>query len=363
MKSWVLLLTLFSCAKLPLGTIEPTKRDLNLVWAKNLSPEYRSGNLSISTGGVTQANNLVYAGSLDGTMTCYQAANGKLLWKIKEKFPLSSQALVVDDQVVYGAQSGRLYSRDAYSGKLNYQIDLEFPIESKPVYYQGRLLIYQRGHAISLLDAKTGKLFWTYKRAVPISVTVQKVSKPLFLKNKIILGFADGYAGALSIADGGLLWETRLITKGQFLDIDLDPVLLSGDILIGSPYGDLVRLNAEDGSLKQNYSISASSTPDLKNGVMVFGTPEGAVVFMNELGKVLKKEKVSTSTINHTGWWKDLIVAIDIHGKIYTLDPLSLKQRDLFDLGSTQSAVFADPHISEEGMALFSSRSRLYYFR
>src|SRR5690606_14820909 len=133
------------------------------------------------------------------------------LWWINDKTELGAPVEFFNDYIVYGGLNGRLFVRHYITGKLKYAIDLYVPIESAPYYFNGRLLVYLRGHQVAHLDAETGKILWVYRRAVPITTTLQRTTRPLVIGNKIIIGFADGYVGALSVEEGLLLWETKLV--------------------------------------------------------------------------------------------------------------------------------------------------------
>lgn len=363
MKYLFLLLLSVAC-----GSFRPTapEREIDffkLQWAKNLDPEYVSGNLPIGLGAPRIFNDIVYMGSMSGVMSAYDIESGRALWTADDKTPLGGPVEFFNDHVAYGGQSGRFFVRHYLTGQLKYAIDLGAPVESAPFFFNGHMLVYLRGHQIVHLDAETGKILWVYKRAVPVTTTLQRTTKPLLIGNKIILGFADGYVGALSVEEGLLLWETKVVEQAKFIDVDLNPILVGGVIVTGSPSGELKALNPDSGAISRSYGVSVMAHPVLRGEQIILGTNDGEVIIMSFAGEILKKVKVSEQPVSAVGWWKEHLVAASFDGTIRAVDPLTLKVVDEFALGYDYSSVFSDLVIKDDFMAIYSSRNRLYLFR
>lgn len=358
-----LLLVIFvGCSQFKLDAPKQDNRFFKVGWAKNLDGEYVSGNLPIGLGAPRIFNDIVYMGSLDGSMHAYDVESGRLLWKQDEKTPLGGPVEFFKDHVVYGGLSGRLFVRHYLTGVLKYAIDLAAPVESAPVFHSDRLTIYLRGHQIVQLDAETGKILWAYKRAVPVTTTLQRTSKPLMIGNKIILGFADGFIGALSRDEGLLLWETKIVENQKFVDVDLNPILAGGNIITGSPTGELKAINPDNGAIARSFGVSLQSHPVLKGEQLILGSNDGEVIIMALSGEILKKVKISDQPVSAVGWWKDMLVAATFDGYLNAIDPLSMKVVDRFALGYDFSAIYSDLVVNENYLALYSSRNRLYLF-
>lgn len=345
---------------------EAPKREnsfFKVAWAKNLDPEYVSGNLPIGVGAPRIFNDIVYMGSMSGVMSAYDIETGRVLWSQNEKTPLGGPTEFFNDHVAYGGLNGRLFVRHYLTGQLKYAIDLGAPVESAPHFNNGRLLVYLRGHQIVHLDAETGKILWVYKRAVPVTTTLQRTTRPLIIGNKIIVGFADGFVGALSREEGLLIWETKIVDQSKFIDVDLNPILASGVVITGSPSGDLKAINPDNGAVSRSFGVSVLAHPVLKGEQLILGTNDGEVILMSLGGEILKKVQVSDQPVSAVGWWKENLIAASFDGKIRAIDPLTLKTIDEFAMGYEYSAVFSDLVFTEESMAVYSSRNRLYLFQ
>ncbi len=354
--------SLFGCARLKPRAPEKHEKFFKNSWSKNLDSEYVSGNLPIGLGAPRIFNDIVYMGTIDGVMNAYDVESGRLLWKTFDKTPLGGPVEFFKEHVAYGGLNGRLFVRHYLTGKLKYAIDLAAPVESAPVFHNDRLFIYLRGHQIVHMDAETGKILWVYKRAVPVTTTLQRTSKPLIIGNKVIIGFADGFLGALSLDEGLLLWETKLVENSKFVDVDLNPILAGGLVISGSPSGELKAINPDSGAIARSYGVSVMAHPLLRGEQLILGTNDGEIVIMNLNGDTLKKAKVSTQAISAVSWWKEMLVVASFDGKIQAVDPLTMAVIDDFELGFDASAIFSDIVTTDEYMSLYSSRNRLYVF-
>ncbi len=359
----VLAFSLFGCGSFKPQAPERENNFFKVAWSKNLDAPYESGNLPIGFGAPRVFNDIVFMGSVNGEMSAYDIETGRTLWKTDEKTPLGGPVELFNEHVAYGGLNGRFFVRHYLSGKLKYAIDLAAPIESAPVFHNGHLFVYLRGHQIVHLDAETGKIIWVYKRAVPVTTTLQRTTRPLIIGNKVIVGFADGFLGALSMDEGLLLWETKLVENSKFVDVDLNPLLAGGLIISGSPSGELKAINPDSGAISRTFGVSVMAHPLLKGEQLILGTNDGEVIIMGLDGQVLKKVKVSSQSISAVAWWKDMLVVASFDGKIQAVDPLTLKVTDQFSLGYDFSAIFSDLVIYEDFLAVYSSRNRLYLFQ
>lgn len=364
MKFAFLLVLLLGCAQLKqLKAPEKDTRFFHMAWAKNLDPGYESGNLPIGVGASRIFNDIVYMGSTEGVMSAYDVESGRVLWAQDEKTPLGGAVEFFKDHIAYGGMSGRLFVRHYLSGQLKYAIDLGAPIESAPFYFNERLFVYLRGHQLVHLDAETGKILWVYRRAVPVTTTLQRTTRPLVIGSKVIVGFADGYLGALSLQEGLLIWETRLVDNSKFIDVDLNPVQAGGMIISGSPSGTLMAVNPDSGAISRSYPVSVQAHPYLKGEQLILGTNDGEVILMGLGGEILKRAKISKQPVSAVTWWKDHIVAASFDGVLRAVDPLSMKVVDHFAMGNDLSAIYSDIIITPDYMSLYTSRNRLYLFQ
>jgi outer membrane protein assembly factor BamB len=361
MKFFFLFFFIFSCTHITAPQRPQT--GLKVVWAKNLDSNHETGNLSITTGSPRIFNEIVYQGSLSGTMFAFDLESGRELWSSQENGGIVSPVESFNDHVAYGTLTGRLFVRHYLTGKLKYAIDLGAPVESAPFFYQDRLILYLRGHQIVQLDAETGKILWSYSRSIPITTTLQRTTRPLVIGNKVIVGFADGYVGALSFQEGVILWETKIVEQSKFVDVDLNPLKSGNLVITGSPSGTLKAINPENGDINRDFGVNVISHPVLRGEQLLLGTGNGEVVLLGLDGETLKKVKVSKLAVSAVTWWKEHIAASSFDGKIYFIDPITFQVKEEFSLGHEFSTVYSDLATHKDYLAFMTSRNRLYLMK
>jgi outer membrane protein assembly factor BamB len=363
-------MTLFlitSCAQvqkyIPLDKIPKQENIFQMNWSKNLDPVHDAGNLPIGTASPLIHEDMVYMGNLSGEMNVYDLETGRLVWSENEAQPINAQVAIHGDSVIYGSKMGRVFSRHYLTGKLNYSIDLGASIESAPVVYAGRMFIHLRNHKIVALDAATGKILWGYKRSIPYSTTLQRVSRALPYKNKIVVGFADGHVGAISIEEGVVVWEQKITNKHKFVDVDVDPIFFNGKIVAGSANGSLSFINPENGIVERTVNITIGHTPVRYKNMLYVGSVFGELAAVDKDGNVKNLQKVASDGITSLIPWKGRMVAATMNGKLLALNLKSFELDDRFELGSDLSSVFGHLQQSAGYLAVYSSRNRLYLFR
>jgi outer membrane protein assembly factor BamB len=102
------------------------------------------------------------------------------------------------------------------------------------------------------------------------------------------MGFADGSLVALNASDGSVKWEKSLSTKSPFTDVDTSPELDDNGILYAASYRDgLYALEAETG--QQKWHVEASGmTGIIRVGEVLFVSGDGQIAaYWSETGTLL----------------------------------------------------------------------------
>lgn len=365
-----LLVFVFSCSQLKgikginLDSPVQDKAHFQLKWVKELDPNFSTGNFPIGTSSPYVHEDILYMGNLRGEMVAYDLESGRIIWKTQEKGPIQSQVNFYQDTVYYGTQTGRLLARHYFTGKLLYSVDLGSPIESQPSFLQGRLVLHLRNHSIIVLDARTGKVFWRYKRSIPYSTTLQRVSHINTHDGGILVGFADGSVALLSLEEGIIRWEQKISTGVKFVDVDVTPVVISKYIVAGSATGPMRLLNPVNGVIEKTIELNQSNTPLIEDGSFLVGSTDGRLFRVSNQGKILQSQKLSDDAISSIKPWKKGLVVTSMGSQVFYVDREKLQVLDIFDLGSDQSAVFGEAVVSEDGiLGVYSARNRLYVFK
>ena len=328
-----------------------------------MDPVYNTGNLPIALNSPLVVDGLVYAGDGKGFMNAWRAKDGKSLWRQEDGGIYHSGVVAYKENIIYGNSEGRVFSRYRGDGRLIYSVDIGAGIEGVPMIHKGRVFFHLRNHTILCLDGATGKILWNYRRVVSFLTTTQGVSNPVVYKDKLYVGFADGYVVVLSIEEGIVLWERKIVSGDKFVDVDTTPVFYQGKLVMGENGSSLSILNPEKGSLLRKLNYPLSRTPIIYNDQLIFGTTEGELVFLDKNFKEVKKSKISSHALSYITPWKGLLAVSTLGGEILLVDGKRGGVMETYQLGHKASAVFGN--LSQEGevLAVLSSRHRLYVFK
>lgn len=366
MYKFLILLSFVSCStfkKIKFNKPVRENNKLSLAWSENLDPSYLLGNLPI--GWVTPLINgqKVYVGSLEGKLRIFNLDDGRLLKEISEGGAIQGKPLVIGDVLYYGTVKGELIARDTRTYKEIFRRPLNAPLESELSFHKNKIFLQLRNHALVALDSKSGKVIWSYKRAVPFLTTLNRVSTPVIYKNKLLVGFADGFLTAFKISNGDLLWETKVSNAKKFADIDINPKVINDKVWIGSLLDDVMVLNPRDGTILRRIQKNILAAPVFYKNNIILLTDNGEVVVCDKLGGIKKSLKMHSNGFSSAVIWNDKLAASTTDGKVMYFDENFLKAPEKFELGHSYSSVFGYLESDGENLAVYSSRNRLYIFR
>src|SRR5437667_175849 len=77
-------------------------------------------------------NGRVFVPQIDGTMTAYGAADGKVLWEVKTRGPIFSAPLLIGDVLYFGSDDGNVYAADVNTGNILWTINFNKTAISSP---------------------------------------------------------------------------------------------------------------------------------------------------------------------------------------------------------------------------------------
>ena len=358
---------LASCARLgdlaPTGVREAPSR-LRLVWAKDLDPPSRTGNLPIALNAPLVHGGVLYIGDNAGLMRAFRLSDGRELWSERDGEGYHAGPAVSGDALVYGDAAGRVRARHRGTGALKYAVDLGASVESEPLVHRGRFFVHTRNHQIVALDVETGKILWSYRRSVPLLTTLQGASRPVVHGTRLFAGFADGTLAALSVEDGSLLWERKIARGEKFVDVDMAPVVFGDRLYAGLSEGDLHVFDPGSGRLLATIPDRVARSPEPLGDRLAYTTASGDLVLLDRRGEEAGRAVVSKDeALGHVAAWGDAIVVSSVRGRLFLLDGETLRVLEDRSLGHEYSAVFGRLGVEGGRLAVFSSRNRLYVFQ
>jgi outer membrane protein assembly factor BamB len=214
-----------------------------------------------------------------------------LRWRMAVAGGVSSQPLYDADTVYFGGNDGQFYALDADLGSVKWKYETKAPVYAQAAVQKGRIYFQASDDVLYCLEQETGRWVWHYKRTISASTTVRGNGVPLIDRDRVLIGFSDGYFAALNAKDGNLLWETRIQRNTKFMDVDAEAVVDGNQILIPSYDGGLYALSRDNGRVLWFTDVGGSKKVLLDDAEgsksLYLPTSDGRILSMNrETGKV-----------------------------------------------------------------------------
>jgi outer membrane protein assembly factor BamB len=143
-------------------------------------------------------------------------------------------------------------------------------VGSTPAVANGRLFVSTMTGMVAL-DARTGEVLWTkpYGRGF---------SSPTVFDDSVYVGTSNGTVVRLDADDGNLRWETRLLASTSFTGISSAPKVAFDSLYVGTfnesgGPGEVVALWEGNGTVRWRYSTASIhfSSPAYQDGVVYVG--------------------------------------------------------------------------------------------
>ena len=164
----------------------------------------------------------VYFGSEAGDFTCLNF-RGDARWRYKAKRAITSSPNLQENVVFFGSMDGTIYALDANSGWVVWRFRLGKGTISSPSIAENVLYMGASDHIIYCIDMRSSKEMWRY------TTDHQVNGSPIVHRGSVYCGSVDGNLYCLDAASGRLRW--RFQTDGA---ITGTPTAHEDIIFIGS---------------------------------------------------------------------------------------------------------------------------------
>lgn len=259
-------------------------------------------------------NDLLVAGSADGTVYAWHIANGAEAWRRPTGGRVRSSPAVSDSTIYVGSFDGTVYALDARTGVERWTYETEGTalnsanfgydrrsIQSSPVVADSTLLVGSRDGHLYALDRTTGRLRWK----VAHDETSWIIATPAVRDSLVIDASSDAhFVHALRLRDGTETWRVK-----TYHSVWASP-LVSGNLAIvaegrydGFGRGVVRGLDVATGAERWRLVVArpVMSSPAAAEGVLVFGSDDGAIHAVNMGTPSLERAVFWDSTVAQRG--------------------------------------------------------------
>jgi outer membrane protein assembly factor BamB len=196
----------------------------------------------------------VYAASHAGEVVALSQSNGRRLWSVKTKLPLSAGPEVSGDSLIVGSSDGDILALDAANGKERWRKTIASEVLAQPLIVNDIVVVRTVNGHLEGLSLQDGSTKWTVDEQVP-RLTLRGTAPPILAKDRIVAGFDNGRVIAIDPRNGDTLWDTVVNAPHgrteleRLSDID-SPARVSGDdIFVVGFQGRIAMLALDSGQI------------------------------------------------------------------------------------------------------------------
>jgi len=269
------------------------------------------------------ADDSVYAANEYGDLLRYDAATGKLIWRVDTRRKLSGGVGAVRNLVLVGNIKGELLAFDN-RGYALWKSQLTSEILSAPQVAEGIVVVRTEDGRIFGLDAENGKRRWVYQRNTPV-LTVRSFASVAITRGGVFAGFAGGKLVALDINNGNIGWEaTVALPRGtteleRVTDITSTPVVDDERVCAVAYQGRVACFDLLRGNLLWARDISSIAGLTLDEHNVYVSDDKGTVMALDKVSgaSVWKQDKLFARRITAPLALGRYIVVADFHGYVH----------------------------------------------
>ena len=210
------------------------------------------------------AGGRVFVAGHAGDVAAYDPSDGTRLWKVDTDISISGGPGAGSDLVVVGSDGGEVVALTGASGAVAWRAPVSSEVLSPPAVSERVVVVRTGDGKIFGLDATNGDRVWVHDRTVPV-LTLRGTSAPIIAGEIVVAGFDSGHLVAVSLADGGLLWESQAAAPAgrteleRLVDIDADPVVSDGIVYAATYQGNVGAFDLTTGRPVWRRNMSSSA--------------------------------------------------------------------------------------------------------
>lgn len=314
------------------------------------------------------SGNTLVAASAEGEIEAFDRQNGKSLWDIDLKRPLTGAVGIGGGRVFVSSADGRLWALDLATGEKLWKQPVGGEVLAPAVADDSLVAVATFDGRLVGLDAADGKPRWSYSVTPPV-LSLRASSSPVLVEGAVIAGFASGKVVAVNADNGQLYWESRVgVSQGsseieRLVDIAAEPLLADGKLFVVAYQGELSALELRSG--RKLWSRKASSFGAISDGYsnIYVANVEGSVIAFdqNDQGVRWEQSVLARRQLSGTATWGSNVAVGDMEGYVHLLS-----QADGRIVGRTRvdsDGVRVAPLVVDDLIYIFGNSGKIAAYR
>lgn len=268
----------------------------------------------------------VFTAGISGKISAYSLKKGRKIWSVNSKYQITGAVGLGPNRLYIGTKNAKVVAFDKKSGKQLWKSRVTSEILTPPVSRGGLVVVQTVDGRIHGLAARNGERLWVRNWSVP-ALSLRGTSRPLFVRNMIISGLANGKVVAIEARSGRILREFVVaLPQGnneidRLVDIDASPIIIGRKLISAGYRGNIMAIDLKDGRLlwKKKASVYTGMDGDRDNvyltddagHVMALQHDTGATVWV--------QKKLQARRLNAPIVMDDYIAIGDLKGYVHLL--------------------------------------------
>jgi outer membrane protein assembly factor BamB len=299
-------------------------RKVSRVWSAGLGGD--AAHLRLALRPVV-AEEIVYAASHDGEVVAMSASNGRRLWSVKTKLPLTAGPEVGQGLVIVGSADGDVLALDAAQGTERWRRSIASEILARPLVVNDVVVVRTVNGRLEALSASDGATRWSLDEQVP-RLTLRGTAPPVHAGDRIVAGFDSGRVLAVDPRTGDVLWDTVVNAPSgrteleRLADIDSPAHVSGSDVFVVGFQGRMAMLALDSGQIWWARDASSYRGFTLDDANLYLTNSDGVVLAMRRAdGAVLwEQDTLRRRGLTAPAIDGDALVVGDFEGYVHWLD-------------------------------------------
>jgi outer membrane protein assembly factor BamB len=230
---------------------------------------------------------VAYLAGYTGEVRAVKAENGKKLWSVKTKSPLSAGPSVGEGLVVVGALDGTVIALDAKSGKERWRHRMTSEVLAAPLIAKSAVVVRTVDGRLIALEAADAKQRWGVEQTVP-RLSLRGTAPPVLAQDAVIAGFDNGRVVAVDIITGDVHWDTVVSSPSgrteleRLVDIDAPVRVVGDDVFVTGFQGRVAMLARDSGQIWWARDFSSYRGFNVEGATIYASNSEGVIVAMRK---------------------------------------------------------------------------------
>lgn len=299
-------------------------RKVDRLWSVGLGGDAKYLRLALRP---TVVDDVVYAASHKGEVVALSAKNGRRLWSVKTKLPLSAGPEVHEGLVVLGSNDGDVIALSATNGAEIWRRSVASEILARPLVVRDLVIVRTVNGRLEALSATDGTPRWSLDETVP-RLTLRGTAPPVLAGDRIIAAFDNGRVLAVDPRTGDVLWDTVVNAPSgrteleRLADIDAPPRVSGNDIFVVGFQGRMAMLALDSGQIWWARDASSYRGFAMDERTIYLSSADGTIVAMrrSDGGVLWEQDALKRRGLTAPAVDGDAIVVGDFEGFLHWLD-------------------------------------------